>query len=120
MSPLTRYADVHIVRDLSERNRWDLEAVLIEVDQSSLMALISNYQRVIGRVGPDLPISETLTLLDTMIEDARRLCIRSPILFRMSTRTLITASQNTRYGVDDGGAFKVVIPLLEAFCSDSQ
>lgn len=43
-----------------------------------------------------------------MIEDARRLCIRSPILFRMSTRRQIVASKNTRYGVDDGMMFKTL------------
>jgi hypothetical protein len=99
--------NVHIVRDLSNK-KWDLEAVLIEVDQSSLMSLISNYQQVIRRGGPDLPMAETLQLLDTMIEDARRLCIRSPVLFRMSTRKLIVASKNTRYGVDDGVMFKTL------------
>ncbi|KPI43459.1 uncharacterized protein AB675_6973 [Cyphellophora attinorum] len=99
--------NVHIVRDLSNQ-KWDLEAVLIEVDQSSLMSLISNYQQVIRRGGPDLPMAETLQLLDTLIEDARRLCIRSPVLFRMSTRKLIVASKNTRYGVDDGVMFKTL------------
>lgn len=100
---------VKIVNDLS-LEPWDLEAVLIEVDQSSLIALISNYQGLIRRCGPDLPLNETIQLLDTMIEDARRLCIRSPSLFRMSTRRLIVASKNTRYGVDDSMMFKVGSP----------
>ena len=43
-----------------------------------------------------------------MIEDARRLCVRSPILFRMSTRRHIISSKNTRYGVDDGTMFKTL------------
>lgn len=43
-----------------------------------------------------------------MIEDARRLCVRSPILFRMSTRRQIVSSKNTRYGVDDGTMFKTL------------
>jgi hypothetical protein len=102
--------NVKIVNDLSQEP-WDLEAVLIEVDQSSLIALISNYQGLIRRCGPDLPLTETIQLLDTMIEDARRLCIRSPSLFRMSTRRLIVASKNTRYGVDDSTMFKVSMPL---------
>lgn len=97
--------NVKIVRDLSQE-KWDLEAVLIEVDQSSLLALVSNYQGLIRHCGPDLPLTETIQLLDTMIEDARRLCIRSPNLFRMSTRRLIVASKNTRYGVDDSTKFK--------------
>lgn len=100
--------NVQIVNDLS-KERWDLEAVLIEVDQSSLIALISNYQGLIRRCGPDLSLAETIQLLDTMIEDARRLCIRSPSLFRMSTRRLIVASKNTRYGVDDSTMFKTLI-----------
>jgi hypothetical protein len=43
-----------------------------------------------------------------MIEDARRLCVRSPILFRMLTRRQIVYSKNTRYGVDDGIMFKTL------------
>jgi hypothetical protein len=41
-----------------------------------------------------------------MIEDARRLFTRSPILFRMSTRQHIISSRNTRYGVDTGNMFQ--------------
>src|SRR5882757_11340147 len=40
-----------------------------------------------------------------MINDVRRLCIRSPRLFRMSTRAMIAQSTNTRYGVDYGSLF---------------
>ena len=54
--------DVHVVNDLSSDN-WDLEGLLIEVDSSSLMDLVSNYQRVISRGGPDLPAAETVTYL---------------------------------------------------------
>lgn len=43
-----------------------------------------------------------------MIEDARRLYIRSPILFRMSTRRHIISSRNTRYGVDHGLIFRTL------------
>jgi len=49
-----------------------------------------------------------IKLLDTMIEDARRLCVRSPILFRMSTRRHIITSKNTRYGIDDGTMFRTL------------
>ena len=99
--------NVSIVSDLSSNN-WDLAALLVEVDSSSLMDLISNYQRIINRGGPDLPTAETIQLLDVMIEDARRLCVRSPILFRMSTRRHIVCSKNTKYGVDDGIMFKTL------------
>jgi hypothetical protein len=43
-----------------------------------------------------------------MIEDARRLCIRSPILFRMSIRRHIISSVDTRYGVDHGTMFQTL------------
>jgi hypothetical protein len=51
--------NVKIVNDLSSE-KWDLDGLLVEVDQSSLMSLISNYQRVIRRGGPDLPTAETV------------------------------------------------------------
>lgn len=43
-----------------------------------------------------------------MIEDARRLYIRSPILFRMSTRRHIISSKKTRYGVGHGLIFRTL------------
>lgn len=49
--------NVKIVNDLNSE-KWDLSGLLVEVDQSSLMSLISNYQRVIRRGGPDLPPAE--------------------------------------------------------------
>jgi hypothetical protein len=51
--------NVSLVSDLGS-DHWDLEGLLIEVDSSSLMDLISNYQRVISRGGPDLPTAETV------------------------------------------------------------
>lgn len=51
-------------------------------------------------------LTEQINLLDIMIENARRLCVRSPILFRMSTRKHIISSKNTRYGVDQGTMFQ--------------
>jgi hypothetical protein len=53
--------NVKLVSDLRQE-KWDLEAVLVEVDQAALMDLISNYQRVITRGGPDLPMTETVSL----------------------------------------------------------
>ena len=55
-----------------------------------------------------MTFEETSELLETMIEDARRLCIRSPILFRMTTRSRIINSENTRYGTDGGPAFRTL------------
>lgn len=51
--------NVKIVNDLNWEI-WDLDGLLVEVDQSSLMSLISNYQRLIRRGGPDLPTTETV------------------------------------------------------------
>ena len=53
--------NVKIVNDLHSE-KWDLDGLLVEVDQTSLMSLISNYQRVIRRGGPDLPVTETVSL----------------------------------------------------------
>ena len=55
-----------------------------------------------------MTFDETRVLLEMMIEDARRLCLRSPNLFRMSTRRYIMRSENTRYGVDHGTMFKTL------------
>lgn len=85
---------------------WDLESTLIEVDGSSLWSLIVNYKSLIRQGGPDMTFEDTKRLLETMIEDARRLCVQSPILFRMSTRRRIISSKDTRYGVDHGDMFR--------------
>ena len=53
-----------------------------------------------------MTFERTKELLDRMIEAARRFCVRSPILFRMSTRTKIINSNNTRYGVDNEHSFQ--------------
>ncbi|KAL8743476.1 MAG: hypothetical protein Q9190_004176 [Brigantiaea leucoxantha] len=98
---------VKIVDDLRV-HKWDMEATLIEVDSSSLINLMVNCRHLIARGGPDMTFEETRTLLDTMIEDARRLCVRSPIIFRMSTRSVIINSTNTRYGVDHGPMFRTL------------
>ncbi len=52
-----------------------------------------------------MTFKETKELLETMTEDARRLCIPSAILFQMSTRAKIVSSDNTRYGSDHGPMF---------------
>ena len=74
--------------------------VLIEVDWSSLSDLIVNYRYLIVRGGSKMTFEEVNTLLDTMTEDVRRLVVRSPILFRMSTRVRIIHSENARYGIN--------------------
>ena len=90
---------VKLVNDLRCRV-WDIESTLIEVDSSSLWSLMLNFKHIIARGGPEMPYAETKMLLETMIEDARRLCIRSPILFRIATRSRIINSTDTRYGIN--------------------
>jgi len=68
-----------------------------------------NYRTLIARGGPEMTFDETNTLLETMIEDARRLCVRSPILFRMSTRVRIINASDTRYGINHGPMFRTLI-----------
>ena len=52
--------NVKIVNVLSSE-KWDLEGLLIEVDQSSLMAVILNYRQIIQRGGANLPCGETVS-----------------------------------------------------------
>lgn len=98
---------VTMVKDLRTGD-WDLRGLLVEVDWSSLWDLMVNYRSLIAGGGPEMTFEETRTLLEMMIEDARRLCIRSPILFRMSTRVSIINSENTRYGISQGAIFKTL------------
>lgn len=51
--------NVKIVNNLNEGN-WDLEATLIEVDQSSLVALMINYKTLIRRDGSALTFTRTV------------------------------------------------------------
>ena len=78
--------NVKLVNELHSE-KWDLEAVLVEVDQASLMDLISNYQKVIRKGGPDLPTTEivcyypccilTLTIADRIARCNDRGCSSS-------------------------------------------
>lgn len=98
--------EVKIVHDLrNHRGEFDLECTLIEVDGPSLLNLIVGYKTLIQRRDPASNLDETKTLLETMMEQVRRLCHRSPILFRMSTRDRIITSRNTRYGINHGREF---------------
>lgn len=100
---------VFMVQNLKpRRNEWDVEATLIEVDGSSMMDLMIHYRQLVQRAGPDMNFQVRKQLLEIMIEDARRLVLRSPILFRMSTRAQIIASKNTRYGVDSDRYFQTL------------
>ncbi|KAF1808585.1 hypothetical protein P152DRAFT_462310 [Eremomyces bilateralis CBS 781.70] len=100
---------VKIVNNLrAQRYPCDMEATLIEVDGTSLMALMTNYRHLINKGGPEMDFEESEKLLDGMIEDARRVIYRSPILFRASTRQQIIASRNTRYGVNHDQVFQTL------------
>ncbi|KAK4549175.1 hypothetical protein LTR36_007633 [Oleoguttula mirabilis] len=76
----------------------DLCATLIEVNVGSLFELMYDYRWIILNSG--LNLQQTKDLLERMIEAARRFCLNSPILFRMSTRNRIVDATNIRFGVD--------------------
>ena len=85
-----------------------MAATLIEVNCNALWSLMTDYKQIIKQGGPLMKPQQTKELLDQMIEAARRFCLLSPILFRMSTRVKIIASNNTRYGVDTEHSFKTL------------
>jgi hypothetical protein len=58
-----------------------------------------------GQQSTNAPVKE---VLDTMIEDARKLAQRSPILFRTSFRSVISRSKNTWYGVNTPQMFRTI------------
>lgn len=101
--------NVKLVNSL-QHGSTDLEATLIEVDKSSLFNLVIDFHRIVrdGGAALNTDIESRVKLLEVMIEHARRLAIRSPILFRMSTRQQIARSKNTRYGVDHGSLFETI------------
>jgi hypothetical protein len=91
---------VILVNDLcTYRGRFDLESTLIEVDATSMVSLLVNFQLIIQNRNAAQDLDETRNLLEAMMEDVRRLCNRSAILFRMSTRMKIIMSRDIRYGV---------------------
>ena len=111
--------NVKLVTD-PKQGQWDLEGMLIEVDGGALTDLIIKFRHLIVFGGPIMSFEETKSILEYMIEDARRLCLRSPILFRMSTRPRIINSKITRHGVDRKEMFRTLtvscnfLQLLEA------
>lgn len=79
--------------------QFDLESTLIEVDETSIVNLLVNFQIIIETKNAAHGLDETRNLLEAMMEDVRRLCNRSAILFRMSTRMKIITGKDIRYGV---------------------
>lgn len=95
--------NVSLYHTLSGRS-LDLCATLIEVNVGSLFELMYDYRWIVLNSGLDL--QQTKDLLDRMIEAARRFCLNSPILFRMSTRNRIIDANNIRYGVNSEQSFE--------------
>lgn len=98
---------VHIVHDLRDHEgQFDVESTLVEVDHDSMVSLMVGYRHVVMRNGPRG--TNVKEVLETMIEDARKLAQRSPILFRTSFRAVISRSRNTRYGVNTPQMFRTI------------
>jgi hypothetical protein len=98
---------VDILNAYSKPKKYDLRCTCIEVDGKSLVDLIFNFRNLCAAQGrfATLNTDETVKALEMMIEDARRLLVRSPILTRVAQRVRIHTSQNTRYGFDTGTMF---------------
>ncbi|RMZ77816.1 hypothetical protein DV737_g4147, partial [Chaetothyriales sp. CBS 132003] len=88
---------VKLVNDLHSE-KWDLEAVLVEVDQTALMDLISNYQRVITRGGPDLPTTETTLTTSAGIKNIIRV---SSSYFNSLPQTMLPATEKQKIQSED-------------------
>jgi len=100
---------VKIVHDLKEHaGQFDVESTLIEVDHDAMVSLMVRYRHVVMRNGQQSTNASVKEVLDTMIEDARKLAQRSPILFRTSFRSVISRSKNTRYGVNTPQMFRTI------------
>lgn len=93
-----------IHKDPVVASSYDIISTLIEVDMQSIISLLANFRNVISSNG-DVSSKKITKILHTMINDARRLCTRSPTLFRLATRVTIARSRDTRYGVDYGSVF---------------
>jgi hypothetical protein len=100
---------VKIVHDLSDHaGQFDVESTLVEVDHDAMVSLMVRYRHVVMRNGQQSTNASVKEVLDTMIEDARKLAQRSPILFRTSFRSVIRRSKNTRYGVNTPQMFRTI------------
>lgn len=100
---------VKIVNSLRGRDRqleYALSATLVEVDEGSLVRLIRHFHYLVARKGAQMNAADDKHQLENMMEDAKFFCVRSPILFRMSTRLRIIESADIRYGIDDEYGFR--------------
>lgn len=98
---------VHIVNADSPKQHFDLECLCIELHGNSLMNLIYNFRTLLLEKGTKARrnANEIIQILETMVEDARRLLSWSPIIGRIAHRLAIHKSTYTRYGCDNGKAF---------------
>jgi hypothetical protein len=110
--------NVQMVNDLrsSTADGVHLKSTCIELDGMSLLGLMVNFRNLMNQEGSRNAFSphQIVAILETMIEDARRLFCRSPILSRMSTRYIIINSQNTRY-VNAISSLRRLMPLRPAW-----
>lgn len=100
--------NVTLLNAFSPRGEYDMIATCIEVDGTSLLNLINNFKSIIDEYGQhaNMLTDQNVKVLETMIEDARRLLVRSPVLTRAAQRIVIQKSVNTRYGFDTGKQFR--------------
>src|SRR5436853_3475445 len=114
---------VKIVHDLSEHDGpFDIESALVEVDIDTMLSFRGSYHHMVrkSRCDSGRAVEEAL---DIMMEDARKLAQRSPILFRASFRAVVSRSKNIRYGVNTPNMFctimtsKGIKQLLDLSCA---
>lgn len=84
---------------------FDITCTLIEIDLFSMRDLMMNFRTIVQSGGRNVSAKDIIAILDTMINDVRRFYTRSPRFFRMSTRSLIAHSIDTRFGVEYGTNF---------------
>lgn len=94
---------IHMNQDTTAE--FDIVSTLIEIDMQSICSLLSNFREIISSGDRNLSSKDIIVILDTMINDVRRLSSRSPTIFRLATRSIIAGSKDTRYGVDYGNVF---------------
>jgi hypothetical protein len=98
---------VKILNEFSEPKVYDHMCTCIQIDAKSLVDLIFNFRQLCSAQGKfaNPSAEDNVRILEIMIEDARRLLVRSPILARVAQRVTVQKSQNTRYGFDIGTMF---------------
>lgn len=97
---------IHIIhQDRDFTTKYDIISTLIEIDMQSICSLLANFREIISSGGRNRSSKDIIVILDKMINDVRRLCSRSPTIFRLATRSKISKSKDTRYGVNYENVF---------------